>query len=197
MPRCLTKSDTMNFTPEELLNSSPVCIISTKNREGEHDAMVTTSSRFVSLDPKLLSFSISKDRYTLKNLNDTREFTVNIPGENLLEGLWSIGTQSFTENKDKVKDSGLKTKKSNQVEPPLIKKALSSFECKVRDLLEVGDHYLVIGKIVATNLGSEGYPLYHLGGKRFLSQGRVVEVGVKREPKREARKGEDFPYTEE
>ncbi len=188
----------MKLQPKEILNSSPVSIIGSINSEGEPNAMVTTSVRFISLDPLLVSWAIDKSRYTLENLKENKEFTINIPGKNLINELFYVGTVSYRDEPDKIKKSNLKTVESTKVKPPLIEGTLAGFECKVKDLVKESDHYLVIGKVLETHEGEEGLPLYHLGGKNFLQGGKMIQAtpGKKTQKKSQERmKKNSLPYS--
>lgn len=52
---------------------------------------------------------------------------------------------------------------------PLLPEALTSFDCQVEDLRDVGSHQIMLGRVISVAIGKAGRPLfYHARGYRSL-----------------------------
>jgi flavin reductase (DIM6/NTAB) family NADH-FMN oxidoreductase RutF len=109
--------------------------------------------------------AVRHSRFTHEFVEDSGEFTVNVPGEGLDKAVDYCGEVTGREH-DKFKDCGLAVKEGKKVKVPVIKKCKIHYECKVVHKLEVksglvpadvknvyyqkGDyHTLYFGKILA------------------------------------------------
>ena len=93
-----------------------------------------------------------KEKDTLKNIRDTKEFTINIVSESFSQQMVDCSTD-FDSNIDEFEISGLHTSKSQKIQPPRLKESKISYECVLNQIVEIGDGkagsgFIVIGKIV-------------------------------------------------
>jgi flavin reductase (DIM6/NTAB) family NADH-FMN oxidoreductase RutF len=91
-------------------------------------------------------------------IESSREFVVSFPGEDLKSVVEYFGSHSGREF-DKFKETDLTTRKSKFLRVPLIEEAVINLECFLDKTLEVGDHIIFFGKIVAS---------YHKPPKKLL-----------------------------
>jgi 3-hydroxy-9,10-secoandrosta-1,3,5(10)-triene-9,17-dione monooxygenase reductase component len=47
---------------------------------------------------------------------------------------------------------------------PIVDGALAFIDCTIHDVLDTGDHWMVLGRVVDTGYRGEGHPLLFLGG---------------------------------
>ena len=93
-----------------------------------------------------------KEKDTLVNIRDTKEFTVNIVSESFAQQMVECSTD-YDSNVNEFEISGLSTSKSKKIIPPLLKEAKISLECNLNQIVEIGDGtagsgFIVIGSIV-------------------------------------------------
>jgi flavin reductase (DIM6/NTAB) family NADH-FMN oxidoreductase RutF len=93
-----------------------------------------------------------KEKDTLVNIRDTKEFTVNIVSESFAQKMVDCSTD-YDSDVNEFEVSGLSTSKSKKILPPRLKEAKISFECVLNQIVEIGDGtagsgFIVIGTIV-------------------------------------------------
>jgi flavin reductase (DIM6/NTAB) family NADH-FMN oxidoreductase RutF len=80
-------------------------------------------------DP-IFMVAVRPTRYTYRLIEETNEFTVNIPGEGMEEIMNYCGTVSGRDY-DKFKEVGLSAEKGKRVKTPIIAECQAHYECKV------------------------------------------------------------------
>ncbi len=126
--------------------------------------------------PPLIAISLAPGRYSCSLIEESGEFTVNIPPIELLQAVIACGTfsgRSF----DKFKKANLTPIPGKRVKAPAILECLAHIECTVEDKIPTGDHVMFIGKIVEAyadmGMFSDSYDLkrahmvYHGGGNSY------------------------------
>jgi flavin reductase (DIM6/NTAB) family NADH-FMN oxidoreductase RutF len=63
---------------------------------------------------------------------------------------------------DKFAAAGLGKEEAESVDAPLLADALGALECRVRQVVEVGDHTLFVGEVTRTVFRAEAPQLHHL-----------------------------------
>jgi flavin reductase (DIM6/NTAB) family NADH-FMN oxidoreductase RutF len=122
----------------------------------------------VSWDPKMIAISIGKNRYSHECLAFCKEFVLCFPSYIVKEGAWLCGIKSGRDT-DKFFEAGFTPIPSKMVKPPTIKESTVAYECKVVNLLDVGDHTLFIGKVMATRGSQENsLHLYSVHYKKLI-----------------------------
>lgn len=169
-----------------LIQTHPVSVVTTVNKDGVNDAAAFSWISPLSHNPPLLAVMVSPKRHTHKNLEDTEEFVVNIVTKHFLEETVKVGNISFQENPNKLDESDFNLKDSNSVKPCRIEEAVVWLECRVKDMIKEGDHSIVVGEIVEAEVEDEFWEdgrflaeraetLHHVGGKKFLVGGNLIE----------------------
>jgi flavin reductase (DIM6/NTAB) family NADH-FMN oxidoreductase RutF len=145
-----------------------VALICTANKEGKPNVMTTSFLMPISFEPKILAVSISPKRYSFENLKEVPEFTLNVLTKEMKEIAEICG--SFSGRKfDKFKMAKLETEKSRKVLPPVIKNCPISLECKVLEMKEFGDHFLIVGGVLEEWIRKEKFdPLLHKTGEIYM-----------------------------
>jgi flavin reductase (DIM6/NTAB) family NADH-FMN oxidoreductase RutF len=145
-----------------------VALICTANKEGKPNVMTASFLMPISFEPKILAVSISQKRYSFKNLKEIPEFTLNLLTKEMKEIAEICG--SFSGKKfDKFKMAKLEIEKSKKVLPPVIKNCPISLECKVLEMKEFGDHFLIVGEVLEEWIRKEKFdPLLHKTGEIYM-----------------------------
>lgn len=105
-------------------------------------------------DPPMVGIAVRPSRHSHALIEETGEFVVNIPGEELLEATDRCGHLSGSEV-DKFALTGLTAEPASEVNTPLIAECHVNMECKVRQKLELGAHDLFLGEVVAVHVDEE------------------------------------------
>ena len=121
----------------------------------------------VSFNPRMVALSLERDARTLANIHETRVFSVNVMGHESVDLLRKVLQPA---NPQKVLG-----RKAGAVAPvdklagvdhklmatgcPILRDALAWFECEVEGGIPVGDHALVVGRVVDGGQIAAGQPL--------------------------------------
>ena len=138
------------FGPQPWIFPNPVVLVGTEI-EGKPNFAPYAWCGITGGDPPTLSVGIRHERYTLRGIKQNKEFSVNVPSIDLLEETDYCGMVSGA-IVDKVKDCSLIIFYGTLTKAPLIEQCPVNLECEVLQILNVGIHALVVGKIVQTHV---------------------------------------------
>ena len=110
----------------------------------------------VSLDPQLISICIDKKSFNIDLFSVARHFAVSI----LAEDQQFISTTFATPSKDRFKEVRWESKETSS---PIISYSVAWFDCNTEQIINAGDHLMLIGKVVAFD-SSPKTPLMYLRG---------------------------------
>jgi len=165
----------------------PVVLISTIDKKGRPNAAPFSFVMPVSIDPGIIAFASAPNRDTLLNIRETKEFVVNVPSENILKGLWLCAI-NVPRGVNEIERSGLHEEKSRVVKPPRIRECIAWFECKLKFEREMGDHVIVVGDVLCSEIRDElirdngnldvgkARVLMHIGGNEFGICDRALNI---------------------
>lgn len=121
----------------------------------------------VSFKPRIVALSLENDARTLANVRETRVFSVNIMGEGSADLI-----ASFLQPADPTKIAGRTPNgmpivdklagvphKTMSTGCPILRDALAWYECEVEGGLPVGDHTLVVARVLDGGQINHGTPL--------------------------------------
>ena len=121
----------------------------------------------VSFSPRMVALSLERDARTLANIHETRVFSVNVMGQDSVELLRTVlqpsdprkvlgRKETAPARIDKLAGIAHKTMATGC---PILRDALAWFECEVEGGLPVGDHALVVARVIDGGQISLGQPL--------------------------------------
>ena len=181
----MTKSEVPLEDFPYLLHPYNATLVTTIGKDGRANVLAIAWIVPVSVDPPYLAMSLRPQRYTYRLLMETDEFVVNIPTFELAKQVVFCGRKSGRDY-DKFKETKLTPKRARMVSPPIIKECVAHVECKLERTVDLGDHTLFIGRVVAAyasrkcfersyNL-KQFHPLLHIRGTSFTTtSGEIVE----------------------
>ncbi len=146
------------------------------------NVMAAEWTYYVSYSPGLISVHItgnSKDlsaKATLENIRATKEFGVSIASDDQ-NVISSIAGGSAGKNVSKVallKEYGAEFYKAKHIRPLLVKGAATNAECRVKEMLDVGDHVMIIGEVLDIETDLSKSPLAYSGNK-YWKLGQHIE----------------------
>jgi 3-hydroxy-9,10-secoandrosta-1,3,5(10)-triene-9,17-dione monooxygenase reductase component len=124
----------------------------------------------VSIQPPLISFSVTTNSSTYPRIRETRRFSVNV----LTKSQQAISDQFARKGTDKWTGVGWgMTPRKN----PAIADTLMWLDCEIFAEHEAGDHYIVIGQVMAmspSDWHDDGHLLYFKGKYRILHESDVL-----------------------
>ena len=154
----------------------PIAFVSTQSKNGKNNVAPFSYFNGVCSKPPTIMFAPARrgwdgeEKDTLINIRDTEEFVVNIVSESFAEKMVMCATD-FDSDVDEFEISGLNTADSQKINPPRVEEAKISFECKLNQIVEIGDGsagsgFVVIGTIVLFHIDDDIYD----NGRILLNQ---------------------------
>lgn len=146
-----------------IINPRPIAWVSTQDARGRTNLAPYSFFNGISANPPSLLFcpannrdGIKKD--TLLNIEETGEFVVNVvPHE--LAGPMSDSSAPLPHGESEFEACNLETAPASRVKPPLLKVSPVNIECKLKEIVRVGDGPLagnvVIGIIQCMHLDDQ------------------------------------------
>ena len=136
----------------------PIAFVSTRSKDEKNNVAPFSYFNGVCSKPPTIMFAPARrgwngeEKDTLINIRDTEEFVVNIVSESFAERMVMCSTD-FDSDVDEFEISGLTPTNSQKIKPPRVGEAKISFECKLNQIVEIGDGtagsgFVVIGTIV-------------------------------------------------
>jgi flavin reductase (DIM6/NTAB) family NADH-FMN oxidoreductase RutF len=142
----------VHVTPNRPVYPTPAALITSVDEDGTPNIITLGETFNISIsDPVIVGIAIRKQRYSHTLISRTREYVVNLPTRAILDKVWYCGRHSGR-NVDKFKVTGLTPLPATVVKPPLIAECPINIECKVLDILVIGDHDLFLGEAVAQHV---------------------------------------------
>lgn len=143
----------------EVLGSYPtgVCAITAMSAEGLPVGMVVGTFTSVSLDPPLVGFLPDKKSSSWTQLEAAGKFCVNVLGsdqQQVCRQVSARGDEKFAGLEYTVSENNL----------PVIAGAIARIECTIHSVVDAGDHWFVLGKVMSLEVTRDEDPmLFHRG----------------------------------
>lgn len=122
----------------------PIALVSTIDKNGNKNLAPFSFFNIFSVNPPVLIFSPVKsarfgnNKDTLENVKQIRECVIGLVNENIAQQV-SLASCSFDKDINEFEKAGLIEVKSDLVKPSRISESPINFECKVNDIITLGD----------------------------------------------------------
>jgi flavin reductase (DIM6/NTAB) family NADH-FMN oxidoreductase RutF len=197
-PKNATTKDIYNLMISAIV-PRPIAFISTQSEQGITNVAPFSYFNGVSSKPPLISVSISHRRWqgklikkdTLRNIEETKEFVVNIVNDELLTVMNASATE-YPPDMSEIDALQIETEPSLHIKPPRVKKSPVQLECKLERVIMLGDpalNGLVIGEVVCFHINDSVWdtrsatidpeklrPIARLGGNLYASLTQIVSL---------------------
>jgi flavin reductase (DIM6/NTAB) family NADH-FMN oxidoreductase RutF len=151
------------------------CVIIGSIVDDKPNFMICTWVSRVNRNPPLWIASINKKHYTMIGIKEKNLFSINFPSEDLIKKVDYIG---ITSGRDKDKSSLFEIF-YGELNVPLIKDCTTSIELKVKKLIELSDHYIVLGRAINSYIG-EAFQTNGIPDMKKMKP--IIYTGAKRNP---------------
>ncbi len=171
-----------------LLTGGPVVLVTSSYR-GRHNVMPVAYSVPLSVNPPIVGVAVSPSRYSYDIIHKTEEFALNIPSRALLHHVQYLGSVSGADF-DKIELTKLPTMRARRLDTILLEGCVGWIECGLEEEHEIGDHVLLVGRVVAASADDEAFnerwllndddakPLHYLGANFYSLLSGVLEARV-------------------
>ncbi|MBX3095641.1 MAG: flavin reductase family protein [Fimbriimonadaceae bacterium] len=169
-----------------LIVPRPIAFVSTMSNAGARNVAPFSYFMLGGIAPPSLCFSPVRGRNgerkeTLVNIEETREFVVNLVDRNMVEGM-NVAAGEYPGEVDKWELSGFTEVESERVRPARVLESPASFECRLHQIVSHGDGpgstAYVIGEVLLAHVrpdlvsaaqGAGGFlPVARLGGQDYF-----------------------------
>jgi flavin reductase (DIM6/NTAB) family NADH-FMN oxidoreductase RutF len=139
----------------QILGAFPtgVTVITATDARGVNVGLCANAVSSVSIDPPLLLVCLSRSTYTLTAIAERGAFAVNF----LAAGQEDVARRFASRTPDKFKDL---PHSAGTAGVPVLDGCSAVAECAVHELVEAGDHVIVVGHVVA-GVVADGQPLMY------------------------------------
>ena len=144
----------VDFKGSVILNPVPAVLITSRNKEGKDNVFTVAWIGTVCTKPPMLSISVRPERLSYEYIKESMEFTVNLPGKDLVKKVDFCGVRSGR-TVDKIKEMGFVMKEGKEVSSPYIDDCPVSIECKVKQIIPLGTHDLFIAEVVSSHVNED------------------------------------------
>ncbi|MFC1912811.1 flavin reductase family protein [Chloroflexota bacterium] len=164
----------------------------TSQAKGRDNVMPSTWNTPVAVNPPLYGVTISPEGFTYQLIAESKEFGVNfLPFE--MAKLSAAAGGCSGRDIDKFQRFDIGRDKPVQTGVPILKHAYASYECRVVDEREFGDHRFFVGKVVAVHFRPEVFtpgeqldmskvdPILYIGRDVYLSTAKDTVGKLDRE----------------
>jgi len=143
--------DTSQVTPAESIQylqnavaPRPIALVSTMDKEENVNLSPFSFFNVFSSNPPVLVFSPSRrvrdttTKHTLENIKEVRECVINTVSYDIVHQA-SLASTEYEKGVNEFHKAGFTEVASVKVKPPRVKESKASFECKVTDLIHLGE----------------------------------------------------------
>ncbi|GLB65944.1 flavin reductase family protein [Arthrobacter mangrovi] len=187
-----------DFSPEELSSRDfyrlltavvvprPIAWVSSTSADGVDNLAPHSFFTVASVNPPIVQFTSVGEKDSLRNIRATGEFVVNLATAGLLAEVNATGT-NFDPEVSEFDAAEVTREPSRTVKPPRVQESPVALECRLHQLLPMGDCTLVFGEVVHAAVSSdvlEGThpridqldPLSRLGLDEWGTMGEIRET---------------------
>ena len=162
----------------------PIALVSTTSKDGNNNVAPFSYFNGVCSNPPTIMFAPARrgwdghEKDTLINIRNNQEFVINIVSESFAEKMVKCSTD-FDPNIDEFQVSGLTPESSSKVSPPKVKESKINLECKLDQIVEIGDGtagsgFVVLGTIVLFHIDDDIYEDGHILLDKLEPLGRLA-----------------------
>ncbi|MGA9290267.1 MAG: flavin reductase family protein [Anaerobacillus sp.] len=161
----------------------PIAFVSSINGSGEVNLAPFSFFTGICADPMMVCFAPmrkageGKKKDTLLNIEESKEFVINIVSEKIAEQMNECATP-FKKGTDEFLESGLTKAESELIRPPRVQESDVQLECVLDQIVEFGDYEgagsLVIGKVIMVHVRDDLYKDGKIDTKLLQPVGRLA-----------------------
>ena len=142
----------------------PIALVSTTDKDGNNNLAPFSFFNVFSINPPILIFSPVKsvrfgsDKHTLENIIEIKECVIGLVNEDIVQQV-SLASSNYEKGVNEFKKSGLTEISSDLIAPSRIKESPINFECKVREVIQLGNKggagNLVLAEILKMHINND------------------------------------------
>jgi len=132
----------------------PVVLAAVGDGKGNNNVLTIALVHMFSFNPPVLGIGVSPTRYSFELMESSDDFSINIPGKELVEEVLYCGQRSGREV-DKFEDCGFVASPGKKIKSPTIAECMVNLECIKRQRINAGDHVWYLGEVVHAEMAKD------------------------------------------
>jgi flavin reductase (DIM6/NTAB) family NADH-FMN oxidoreductase RutF len=164
----------------------PIAWVCSRSAEGVHNLAPHSFYTVACVDPPVVQFTSVGRKDSLRNVEATREFTINLTPEALFEQVNATGTD-FPPDHSEAEHAGVRLEPAETVGTLRVADSPVAIECTLHSTLRLGDSTVVFGRVQHISVWESAVrdgrprieqlkPLARLGGNEWSTIGEVKEI---------------------
>ncbi|KGH45762.1 flavin reductase [Modestobacter caceresii] len=164
----------------------PIAWVCSRSAEGVHNLAPHSFYTVACVDPPVVQFTSVGRKDSLRNVEDSGEFTISLTPEALFEQVNATATD-FPPDQSEAEHTGVTLEPSDRVATMRVAQSPVTLECTLHATLRLGDSTVVFGRVVHVSAWEsavrdgrprieELQPLARLGGNEWSTIGEVKEI---------------------
>ncbi|HTP49756.1 MAG TPA: flavin reductase family protein [Anaeromyxobacteraceae bacterium] len=148
----------------DVLRKFPLAVsVVTVGRGGADNALTVSWAAPVAFDPPHFMIAVDARHYSVDFLKSTKNFAVNVlrEGQERLAGYFARQSMTSEEKLEAVPT------RDGATGAAILAEALAYFDCEIVAIGEVGDHLMVVGKVVDAAVLNDGRAMQTSAGLRY------------------------------
>lgn len=169
----------------------PIAWVSTVSASGVRNLAPHSYYNACSTNPPIVHFTQSRDKDSSRNAAETGEFVVNVVSHELGPPM-RITAGEFPPEEDEFVWADLEAADSVVVRPPRVATALIALECRLRQIITMGEGRMVFGDVVHIHVAEQVWrdgridfealrPVGRLGASNYVSVTDVYRLDLPEE----------------
>jgi flavin reductase (DIM6/NTAB) family NADH-FMN oxidoreductase RutF len=175
----------VSWKPGTMIYPVPAVLVSCGDERRGYNIITIAWTGTISSEPPMCYISVRPERYSYGLIKESGEYVINLTTRELAFAVDWCGVKSGREV-DKFKEMKLTPLKAKKVAAPLIAESPLNIECRVREIVPLGSHDMLISEVLAVNAEeslinqrtgafelSRAQPICFLHG-RYFPLGRMI-----------------------
>ncbi|WP_430335727.1 flavin reductase family protein [Rhodococcus sp. ACT016] len=132
----------------------PIAWVSTLSGDGVPNLAPYSFFTVASASPPVVQFTSVTRKDSLRNIEATREFVVNLATEPMVEKV-NASSAPYEPGTDEFAVLGIASEPSERIRPSRVADSPLAIECRLRQVIEVGESFVVMGDVLAVAVRPE------------------------------------------
>ncbi|WP_037144882.1 flavin reductase family protein [Rhodococcoides fascians] len=126
----------------------PIAWVSTVSADGVANLAPYSFFSVSSSNPPVVQFTSVGRKDSLRNIEATGEFVVNVATDAMVEQI-NASSAGYEHGVSELEELGIASEHSEKVDPPRVADSPIAIEATLHRIVEVGDSFVVMGRVVA------------------------------------------------
>ena len=127
----------------QLTSPNPLTLVCTQRPDGKTNVATVSWWTYLSFNPNMVAFAMAKTSYSGERVRETGVVALAMPGTELADVVMGCGSRTGRKT-DKVEEFGIAMQELPEVPVEVPQGSYLVVRCKLKEVVEVGDHYLYI-----------------------------------------------------